>query len=53
MARKGAAPLFWGSDAGEGDTLLISSVPAYLSPFPPGCAFEVAASSLSFLFCRK
>ena len=41
VARKGRAPLYWGSDNGDGDSLLISTVPAYLSPFPPGCAFEV------------
>ena len=41
VARKGSCPLYWGSDNGEGDALIISSVPAYLSPFPPGCAFEV------------
>ena len=43
VARKGSAPLYWGSDNGEGDSLLISTVPAYLSPFPPGCAFEVTS----------
>lgn len=41
VARKGAAPLFWGVDDGNGDNVIISTVPAYLSSFPAGCAFEV------------
>ena len=43
MARKGADfPLYWGADRADGDSLMICTVPAYLSPFPPGCAFEVS-----------
>lgn len=42
VARKGeSAPLYWGADNADGESLIISTVPAYLSPFPPGCAFEV------------
>ncbi len=42
VARKGSSlPLYWGADNADGDSLIISTVPAYLSPFPPGCAFEV------------
>ncbi|CAL8470134.1 g9676 [Coccomyxa elongata] len=40
VARKGAAPLFWGVDDGNGDNVIISTMPAYLSSFPAGCAFE-------------
>lgn len=45
VARKGAAPLFWGVDDGNGDNVIISTMPAYLSSFPAGCAFEVRAHS--------
>ncbi|KAK9915642.1 hypothetical protein WJX75_002060 [Coccomyxa subellipsoidea] len=40
VARRGAAPLFWGVDDGNGDNVIISTMPAYLSSFPAGCAFE-------------
>ncbi|CAL5218648.1 g351 [Coccomyxa viridis] len=41
VARKGSSlPLYWGADNADGDSLIISTVPAHLSPFPPGCAFE-------------
>jgi len=45
VARKGAAPLFWGVDDGNGDNVIISTMPAYLSAFPAGCAFEVTKLS--------
>ena len=36
--------MYWGADNADADSIIISTVPSYLSPFPPGCAFEVRAS---------
>ena len=47
VARKGKQfPLYWGADSADADSIIITTVPSYLSPFPPGCAFEARASSL-------
>ncbi|CAK0772895.1 hypothetical protein CVIRNUC_004010 [Coccomyxa viridis] len=41
VARKGEQfPLYWGADSADADSIIITTVPSYLSPFPPGCAFE-------------